>query len=72
MTSVEHRLLIRHPTDPAVLVETDRAGGVLPSLALETGHTAEVVRRHPWMRDLVPYTVRMALEHLDPRGGSKP
>jgi len=121
MPQIHHRLIIRHPSQPAILVLRDAGGLRLPAFASDDRHTAEVdyinsslevtqrleraylagfagvapperlreafrlaaplsfvdmavryrdqrpsvVRLHPWMRDLVPQTLRLALAQLD-------
>jgi hypothetical protein len=39
---VHHRLIIRHPTDPAILLSSDAGGTRLPALVTDDRHTAEV------------------------------
>jgi aminoglycoside phosphotransferase (APT) family kinase protein len=67
---IRHRLVIRHPSRPAVLVVSDAAGWRLPAFVSDDRHTAEVdyINRAVRERWGLSTTVLRSLRHSDPLG----
>jgi len=65
--SVEQRLIIRHPSDPAILVIGDSAVLRLPSVIADDRHTAEVDHINTAVRERfgLVTTVLRSLDHSD-------
>src|SRR5258705_462082 len=60
---------------PERLLEALRLAGPLSFVDMAVryrGQRPSVVRLHPWMRDLVPHTLRLALAQLDTEEGTRP
>jgi Phosphotransferase enzyme family len=68
---IEHRLIIRHPSRPAILVVEDGGGLRLPAVVSDDRHTAEVdyVNLAVRQRFGLSTTVLRSLGHSDPVGG---
>ena len=70
MAQVRHRLIIRHPSQPAILVLGDAGGLRLPAFASDDRHTAEVDYINLAVRERFGLltTVLSGLRHSDPLG----
>ena len=67
---IHHRLIIRHPSQPAILVLRDAGGLRLPAFASDDRHTAEVDYINLAVRERFGLltTVLRSLRHSDPLG----
>jgi hypothetical protein len=67
---VHHRLIIRHPSQPAILALGDASGLRLPAFPSDDRHTAEVdyINRAVRERFALLTTVLRSLRHSDPLG----
>ena len=70
MPQIHHRLIIRHPSQPAILVHRDAGGLRLPAFASDDRHTAEVDYINLAVRERFGLltTVLRSLRHSDPLG----